>query len=86
MSEPRLPVPDWSRPGEVWVVAPETAVTWTVGAEGPCDSGRCGRPAVASFRNRHHYRLVCAEHLRQSRMWIEAGRVVSWCLVAESPA
>lgn len=80
----RLPVPEWSRPGETWRVEPETAVTWAVGVSGECRSPRsCGRPAVAGFTSRGGYDYpVCVDHLRESRMWIEDGRVVSWKLVA----
>jgi len=86
----RLPVPGWTRAGETWRVEPETDVRWTLVADGECEStswmaARCPLPAAAQFANGIHLRLMCADHLRHSGMWIEGGRVVSWSLRAEAP-
>jgi hypothetical protein len=70
----RLPMPDWTRPGESWRIEAEPG--WQLTRTGSCDAKGCFRPAVAI---RPHNRYAnCEVHLRTGLMWIENGQVVSW--------
>jgi hypothetical protein len=76
-----LPKPEWTRPGETWRVEPETARWVLLDADTPCDHRSCEDGAVAGIeRNLWVKPALCATHLREGLMWIEAERVVSWCL------
>ena len=76
----RLPMPDWSRPGETWRVEPEPFME-------ACDDGficgdgrGCSLPAVALV-GRGRRRPICEYHMRRDTLaWIEEGVVVSWKL------
>jgi len=79
----RLPMPDWSRPGETWRVEQEEHLR--VG-RGKCASRTgakhmpktyCERDAVAVGRGDF---ALCEVHLREMGVWVEHGRVVSWRL------
>lgn len=72
----RLPMPEWGRAGETWRVEPEPG--WVLASDGVCHSKHCYDDAVV-FRARPEFAL-CRRHLRDSLMWVEDGRVVSWCL------
>lgn len=80
----RLPMPDWGRPGETWAVEPDGP--WDVGRlDVPCGrylarSMRCHEEAVVRRRNNGF--ALCDRHLREFRMWVEDGIVVSWRLAA----
>lgn len=78
----RLPVPNWTREGETWRVEEETAVPWRADLTALlCRHGRCRARAVAGYTTRSgEFHPMCAAHLAEQRMWIEDGRVVSWCL------
>lgn len=75
----RLPVPDWTRPGETWRVEEEPG--WILRADYMCSAlkDRCLRRAVAVRPRGEHYAL-CDVHLRAGLMWIENGQVVSWAI------
>ena len=81
----RLPVPDWTRPGETWRVETERGgwIASSVAHGGVCSVRGCWRPSVV-MRPARTYRgddyLLCAEHVKKHRMWIEDARLVSWCL------
>ena len=78
----RLPLPDWTRPGETWRVEHEPLARVAPG--GVCESGRrterCYRKSVAIVGRSASPIPICEVHLRAIGMWIEGGRVVSWCL------
>ena len=89
----RLPVPDWSRPGEIWRIEPEDR-DWSLadidGEDEQCrgDRGRCPIPATAVRHGRFSEVAFCVRHLREGGMWVENDRVVSWRLsppVSEAP-
>jgi hypothetical protein len=72
----RLPIPDWSRPGETWRIEAENE--WHPTDRGGCSSKCCHRVAVAwQPRNGHG---LCEVHLTSGLMWIENDQVVSWAL------
>lgn len=78
----RQPMPDWTRKGETWRVEPENG--WVPIGDGICNGTGCRRPAAA-FRPNHRMNRnggfgLCQLHMRACGMWIEDGRVVSWCL------
>jgi len=76
----RQPLPDWTRPGETWRIEHEPLAGVAPG--GVCASRtrveRCYRKSVAVVGRSG--RPICERHLRAIGMWIEGGRVVSWCL------
>ena len=76
----RLPMPDWSRPGETWRVEPEPYIE-VCDAGFICGDGRgCSLPAVALV-GRGRKRPICEYHMSRDAMaWIEDGQVVSWRL------
>ena len=82
----RLPVPDWTRPGETWRVEPEPG-GWSATEDdalgGVCSVTGCRRSSVVirparTFRGDDY--VLCEVHVREQRMWIEDGRLVSWSL------
>ena len=77
MSERPFPPPDWTRPGETWRVEAEP-FDWRVVSDGVCGVRHCFRQAVV-YRSRPTFAL-CAAHVREGRMWIENGQLVSWAL------
>ena len=81
-----LPQPEWGREGETWRVEPEDAVPWRTDV-GPlyCRAAKhgmiCRNRAVAGYTSRSMtFVPFCEQHLNQSNLWIENGRVVSWRL------
>ena len=85
---PRLPVPEWHRPGETWRVEAEPVLRST---DHPYLCGRyrytyrtgdCDKPAVAIVRNNKGSvtLALCSRHLSEQRAWVENGEVVSWAL------
>lgn len=81
MSE-RLPMPDWSRPGETWRVEPERGWTVDSRADWLCEAnrGHCHKLSRAYLTNGRRDTAYCDEHLAKSLMWIENERVISWRL------
>lgn len=89
-----LPMPEWGREGETWRVEPEDAVPWRTDVYGlmcRCElmTSRlrlaayrtCREAAVAGYSTRAgDFHPFCEGHLREHRMWIEDGVVVSWRL------
>lgn len=81
----RLPMPDWTRPGETWRVEAEPGgwVVSSVAYGGVCSARSCNRPSVvlrpARTYGGNDY-MLCAVHVRDAGMWVEDARLVSWAL------
>ena len=81
----RLPMPDWAREGETWRVEPEPGgwIVSSIAHGGVCSVSECRNRSIA-MRPARTYRgddfLLCAEHVRKARMWIEDAVLVSWSL------
>ena len=82
MTVTRLPVPEFTRPGETWRVEAEPG-GWTQTRDGLCSAKACYRVAVVlrpDRRGRGNDFLLCAVHVREFGMWIENGQLVSWVM------
>jgi hypothetical protein len=79
-------MPDWGREGETWRVEPERGGWVATGDDalgGVCSVKECYRSSIV-IRPARTYRgsdyVLCEVHVREQRMWIEDGRLVSWAL------
>jgi len=75
----RLPMPDWTREGETWRVEEERHLLALNVTGVRCSSRGCDRGAVAISKLASRLAL-CPRHLAELSIWVEDGRVVSWCL------